>query len=295
MKDSNVVNMDFNSGPLKGMSIGLIFLIILAIIVLSKAILVVEAGERAVVMNKISGVEERSLGEGMHFLIPGIQEPTIYSVRTHTYTMAQEGNTSVRSRDDAPLVSLTSDGQKITMDMSVRYNLIPEKVWKLHQKVGPYYEEKIVRPEVRSVVRNTISSYPVLAVYSEKRMEIQNTIQEQLRETLENYDINLSEVLIRNVKFSDEFARAIEMKQVALQESERMKYVLEKQRQEKKRKIIEAQGEAEAITEKGKALRANPQLIQYEYVQKLTPGIKAVITDQASIMNFPADLLKNSK
>lgn len=81
------------------------------------------------------------------------------------------------------------------------------------------------------------------------------------------------------------------MKQVALQESERMKYILEKQRQEKERKIIEAQGEAQAIKEKGAALRANPQLIQYEYVQKLTPGIKAVITDQASIMNFPADLL----
>ncbi len=292
MKDSNVVNMDFNSGPFKGMSIGLIFLIILAIIVLSKAILVVNAGERAVVMNKVTGVEERTLGEGLHFLIPGIQEPTIYSVRTQTYTMAQEGSRNVRTTDDAPLVSLTSDGQKITMDMSVRYNLIPEKVWKLHQKVGPYYEEKIIKPEVRSVARNTISTYPVLDVYSEKRMEIQNQIQEQLKKTLENYDINLSEVLIRNVKFSEEFARAIEMKQVALQEAERMKYVLEKEKQEKQRKIIEAQGEAEAIKEKGTALRANPQLIQYEYVQKLTPGIKTVITDQTSIMNFPEDLLK---
>lgn len=294
MKDNNVVNMDLNSGPLKGMSIGLVALIILAIIILSKAILVVEAGERAVVMNRITGVEERTLGEGMHLLIPGIQEPTIYSVRTQTYTMAREGNRSVRSRDDEPLVSLTSDGQKITMDMSVRYNLIPEKVWKLHQKVGPYYSEKIIKPEIRSVARNTVSTYPVLAVYSDKRMEIQNTIQKELRKTLENYDINLSEVLIRNVEFSEEFAKAIEKKQVALQEAERMQYVLEKERQEKERKIIEAQGEAEAITEKGKALRANPQLIQYEYVQKLTPGIKTVITDQTSIMNFPADLIKNN-
>ena len=209
--------------------------------------------------------------------------------------MAREGTRDARSREDEPLVSLTSDGQKITMDMSVRYNLIPEKVWKLHQQVGPYYVEKIIKPEVRSVARNTVSIYPVLAVYSEKRMEIQNLIQENLRKTLEKYDINLSEVLIRNVKFSDEFARAIEMKQVALQESERMKYVLQKQRQEKERKIIEAEGEAEAIKEKAAALRANPQLIQYEYVQKLTPGIKAIITDQTSIMNFPEDLLKGSK
>lgn len=295
MKDGNVVNMNFNSGPLKGMSIGFILIAIFAIIFLSKAILVVEAGERAVVMNKISGVEERTLDEGLHFLIPGVQEPTIYSVRTETYTMAREGNSSIRTREDEPLVSLTSDGQKITMDMSVRYNLIPENVWKLHQKVGPDYKEKIIKPEVKSVARNTISSYPVLAIYSEKRMEIQNIMQENLKKTLENYNINLSEVLIRNVKFSDEFARAIEMKQVALQEAERMKYVLEKQRQEKERKIIEAEGEAEAIREKGSALKANPRLIQYEYIQKITPGIKTIITDQTSIMNFPEDLLKDTK
>ncbi len=294
MKDSNVVNMDFKSGPFKGMSIGLLFLIILAVIVLSKAILVVNAGERAVVMNKVTGVEKRTLGEGLHFLIPGIQEPTIYSVRTQTYTMAREGSRNQRTKDDEPLLSLTSDGQKITMDMSVRYNLIPETVWKLHQKVGPYYEEKIIKPEVRSVARNTISTYPVLAVYSEKRMEIQNTVQEKLRKTLENYDINLSEVLVRNVEFSDEFAKAIEEKQVALQQAERMKYVNDRERLEAERKEIEAKGKAKAIREIGAALKANPQLIQYEYVQKLTPGIKTVITDQTSIMNFPEDLLKDS-
>ncbi len=292
MKGENVVNMNFSNGPAKGMSIGLIAVILLAIIVLSKAILIVDAGERAIVMNKITGMEERTLGEGMHFLIPGIQEPTIYSVRTQTYTMATEDGRNAKRSDDA-LVSLTSDGQKITMDMSVRYNLIPDKVWKLHQQVGPSYEEKIIMPEVRSVVRNTISTYPVLAVYSEKRMEIQNLIQEQLKGTLENYDINLSEVLIRNVKFSEEFARAIEEKQVELQKKEKMTYVLQREELEKQRKIIEAQGEAQAIKEKGAALKANPQLIQYEYVQKLTPGIKTVITDQTSIMNFPEDLLKN--
>lgn len=295
MRDENVVNMNFNPGQFKGLSFGFIVLIFLAIVFLSQAILVVDAGQRAVIMNRFTGVEKRVLGEGMHILIPGVQIPTVYSVRTETYTMASENDRSrgnVRSIEDAPLVSLTSDGQKITMDMSVRYNLIPDKVWKLHQTVGKGYEQKIIMPEVRSVVRNTIAQYPVLSIYSEKRVEIQNDIQDQLKGTLANYNINLSEVLIRNVKFSDEFSRAIEMKQVALQEAERMRYVLEKERQEKERKIIEAQGEAQAIKEKAAALRANPQLIQYEYVQKITPGIKTIITDQPAIMKFPDALLK---
>ncbi len=295
MRDDNTVNLNFKQGPFKNLSLGLIILIFIGIMFLSQAVLVVDAGQRAAIMNRFTGMEERVLGEGMHILIPGIQMPTVYSVRTETYTMASENDRSSGIRtgiDDQPLVSLTSDGQKITMDMSVRYNLIPDKVWKLHQTVGRGYDQKIIRPEVRSVVRNTVAQYPVLGVYSEKRVEIQNEIQSQLKDTLADYNINLSEVLIRNVKFSDEFSRAIEMKQVALQEAERMKYVLEKEEQEKKRKIIEAQGEAEAIKEKAAALKANPQLIQYEYVQKITPGIKTIITDQPAIMKFPEGLLK---
>jgi len=290
MKD-NILNHNFNSGQFKGFSTGLIVLIFVAIIILSKAVLIVNAGERVVIFNSFTGVEEKTLGEGMHLLVPGIQNPIRYSVRTETYTMASDEGRNQRRADEA-LVCLTSDGQKISIDMSVRYNLIPAKVWQLHQKVGQYYEEKIIKPEVRSVVRNTIAEFPVLEVYSEKRNEIQQKIQNSLKETLKKYDINLSEVLIRNITFSREFAKAIEEKQVAFQEAERMKYVLQKENQEAQRKEIEAQGKALAIREVGSALKANPLLIQYEYVQKVTPGIKAIITDQASIMNFPADLLK---
>ena len=59
--------------------------------------------------------------------------------------------------------------------------------------------------------------------------------------------IALDELLLRNIGFSDAFATAIEQKQVALQDAERMKYVLQKEESEKQRKIIQATGEAEAI------------------------------------------------
>jgi prohibitin 2 len=96
------------------------------------------------------------------------------------------------------------------------------------------------------------------------------------------------------VQFSHEFQQAIENKQIAQQEAQRMKYVLEKQELEKKRKIIEAEGESESLRLKGKALADNPLLIQYEYVKLLSPNIQAVITDQNAIFNF-SDFLKNQK
>ena len=73
-----------------------------------------------------------------------------------------------------------------------------------------------------------------------------------------------------------------------------MKYILEQQEMEKKRKIIEAEGDAEAIRLRGKALAENPKLIQYEYVQKLSPNVQAVITDQSTIINL-SDFLKEGK
>jgi hypothetical protein len=67
--------------------------------------------------------------------------------------------------------------------------------------------------------------------------------------------------------------------------------VLQREKLEKERKIIEAQGEAEAIRLKGQVLATNPALIQYEYVQKITPGIQTIITDGKSILSL-GDIVK---
>jgi regulator of protease activity HflC (stomatin/prohibitin superfamily) len=147
---------------------------------------------------------------------------------------------------------------------------------------------------VRSIVRMIVSEYPVLDVYSGKRMLIQSAIEKSLRESFQKNFITCEEVLLRNVQFSPEFQAAIENKQIAQQEAQRMKYVLEKQELEKTRKIIEATGEAESLRLKGKALADNPLLIQYEYVKLLSPNIQAIITDQNAIFNF-SDFIKGLK
>lgn len=295
MNNDNIIDIDkLNAqvfGKFKVNPVVLFFIIAMIVITLSKSITIVEAGKRVVVFNSFSGVEQRTLGEGMHLLVPYIQTPVSYSVRTNTYTMSSQEGEGVGARDGA-LNCLTSDGQKIQIDLSLRYHLNPETVWKLHKEVGPDYLDKIIRPGIRSIVRNAVANYPVIEVYSSKRQDIQNDIEKKINVALAKYHITASEVLVRNVTFTEEFAKAVEMKQVALQESERMRYILDKERQEKERKIIEAEGEAEAIKRKAAALKANPQLIQYEYVSKIAPGVQTIITNQNSIMNLPSEMFK---
>jgi regulator of protease activity HflC (stomatin/prohibitin superfamily) len=259
---------------------GLIAIIVLTI--LSMSITIIGTGERGVVFNTFSGVEDRSLGEGMHLVLPVIQIVTKYDVKVQSRFMG--GADSINS--------LTSDGQTVNTELSIIYYIDSDDAWKLHQEIGSEYVEKVVKPIVRSATRNVVAGFSAERLYSGTRAQLEKDILTNITTELKKYYINVNEILIRDIKFSQEFSNAIEQKQVAMQEAERMKYILDKEKKEKERKIIEAEGEAGALEERGRALRQNPQLIQYEYVRKLSPNISTVVTDQSAIINFPESLLK---
>ena len=96
----------------------------------------------------------------------------------------------------------------------------------------------------------------------------------------------IDEVVLRDVRFTDEFSKAIEAKQIAQQSAEQMKYVLEKEQREAERKVIEAQGRAKAIDTITQALQKNPNYIKYLYVDKLSDKISVIVSDQNTIMDL---------
>jgi prohibitin 2 len=268
-------------------------IVIFALIFLFKIYIVVDPGEKAVIFNKATGNLRATANEGFYFLIPLIEQPTIYDMKARTYTMSIAQLEGEIKGDDS-LQALTADGQVVMLDISVRYHPDPDNLINLHRRLGVDYVNKVLRPQVRSIVRMIVSEYPVLDVYSGKRLQIQSEIQKQLSDSFKKNYLVCEEVLLRNVQFSQDFQQAIENKQIAQQEAQRMKYVLEKQELEKKRKIIEAEGESESLRLKGKALAENPLLVQYEYIKLLSPNIQAIITDQNAIFNF-SEFLKNQK
>ena len=204
----------------------------------------------------------------------------MYDVKTQTWTISvapqQPGE---GTQESEPLPALTADGQLVKLDLTVRYRADPDNVWRLHQRIGEDYVNKAIRPLTRCVARMVVAQYAVTDVYSEKRQEIQTKIEDELRERLAEEDIILDDFLVRHVMFSAEFERAIEAKQAAIQEVEQMEYVLQRAEKERDSKIVEAEGEAEAIRMRGEALKQNPMLIQYEYARKIAPRVEAMITD----------------
>lgn len=282
--------MAFNEGQIRPPSFSAVVFIVIGLAVLvliSASVVIIPAGERGVVFSNINGVRQTVRGEGMTFILPFVERIIPYDIKTQTYNIGtSDSDSTTTGINEGAIEARTKDGQTVQVELSVRFQPQEDTLWKLHKEVGSNYVTKIIQPEIRSVVRGVVALYNVMDVYSERRMDIQKQIEQELTRTFGKYYIVLNEVLIRNTVFSKEFQNAIEAKQVALQEAQRMEYVLQKEEQEKQRKIIEAKGEAESIKIRGQALASNPRLIQYEYVQKLTPGIKGVITDQQTIMNF---------
>lgn len=247
----------------------------------------VPAGERAVLFSLSGGTRSRVLGEGVHLIVPFVERPIFYEVRTQTYTMSETAWEGEVRGDDA-LPALTSDGQVVKVDISVRFHPDAVRIHRIHQSLGPEYIAKVIRPEIRSQTRLVLAEYPVEDVFSRKREAILRSIQQRLAASLSRSDIVVDEVLLRNIQFSPAFATAIEEKQVAQQNAQRMQYVLEKARLEKRQKILEAQGEARSIDLRGEAIARNPKVVQYEYVRKLAPNISTIVASDGEGPPSPA-------
>jgi len=207
-------------------------------------------------------------------------------MRRLEYTMTKTQGEGRKAGLDDSLWSPTQEGLQVGIDLTVWHHLDPLRVVDLHQHIGPDYEAKIIRPAVRSVIRMVISEYPVMDVYSSKRAVIQDEINTKIKTLVEKDGFIIDEVVLRDVRFSEDFSKAIEAKQIAQQSAEQMKYVLEKEQREAERKVIEAQGRAKAIDTITQALQKNPNYIKYLYVDKLSDKISVIVSDQNTIMDL---------
>ncbi len=263
-------------------TISVIALVLLFLIVLSSAIVIIPAGHVGVVFNAVIGVKKRPLHEGLNFVIPGVESVNIYDARVRNYTMSHSAGEGQKTAVNDAIYAPTKEGLIVGLDITVLYKIDKLKVPELHQKIGPDYEEKVLRPEIRNNVRMTVKDYGIIEVYGPKRAVIQERVLEALRERLIPKRIICLEVLLRDVIFPEDFAKAIREKQVAQQEAQKMEYVLEKEQKEAQRKVIEAKGQAKAIEIVQQALSRNPLYIQYLWATKLPQNVQTMVVPGGS-------------
>jgi regulator of protease activity HflC (stomatin/prohibitin superfamily) len=250
----------------------------------------VPAGHVAVIFDQGRGVLEQELDEGLHLKIPFWQQATVMDARTQEYTMSIAEGEGSKYSDDS-IESRSKDGQIIWIDATILYHIDKNEADNIKRTLGTKeeYNTKIVRPRAREILRGVVAQYNALDLVSEKRNEIVDVMNEALKAAYTKQNIILEEVVLRNVTYSVDFANAVEQKEVARQLIKTAEYQKEQATELKAKKIIEAEGEAEAIRLKGDALRNNPEVIQLEFINKLGPNVQwGILPNSATpLFNVP--------
>ncbi|MBD2412583.1 membrane protease subunit, stomatin/prohibitin [Nostoc calcicola FACHB-389] len=226
------LNTDKISGEKSRLAIRTITILIGSIALLnsiSRLLVIVPPGNVGVV-NLFGEVSETTLKPGVHLLNP----------------LSKVLNFSTRLKDIKENVDATSqEGLSLNLDVSLQYKLDPQKAATVYKTIGAD-ETQLVISRFRSTVRAITANYPASAIYSTKRQEIAQKIDQQLTQEIPALGFIVEEALLRNVKMPDTLQAAIQNKLKTEQENQQMKFVLEKERQEAERKRIEARGIADS-------------------------------------------------
>ncbi|MCB0696319.1 MAG: prohibitin family protein [Chitinophagaceae bacterium] len=231
---------------------------------LSTSVVQIDAGHVGV--QKLFGkVQKSTLPSGLHIINP-LMEVIEVDIRTMNYTMSSTLDEGHRSGDDA-IRTLSADGLEVIIDLTVLYKVIPGEAPELIDKIGLDYEDKIVRPIARTEIRDNAVNYNAVALYSTKRQEFQDLIQESIEKKFSKRGLLVENLLIRNITLPQSVKQAIEQKINAEQEAQKMEFVLQKEKQEAERKRVEAQGIADY--QRIIATNLTDKQLQYEQIKAL--------------------------
>jgi regulator of protease activity HflC (stomatin/prohibitin superfamily) len=168
----------------------------------------------------------------------------------------------------------------VTIDLTILFRVTPDKAPEILRTIGEGYKDVIVRPLTRTKIRDFAAYYDAVSLYSTKRDEFQSRLFKAIEAEFSMRGLVLEQVLIRNINLPASVKEAIESKINAEQESQKMRFVLDKEKQEADRKRVEAQGIADyqhiltsSLTDK---------LLQYEQIKAQkelanSPNAKVII------------------
>jgi regulator of protease activity HflC (stomatin/prohibitin superfamily) len=245
--------------------------------VLTAGVKQIDAG-RVGVVSLFGSVGDGTLNPGLNFVNP-LATVTEFDVQTQNYTMSATNDEGNKSGDDAIRV-LTADGLEVVIDLTVLYRVVAADAPKVLREIGQEYNEKIVRPLTRTRIRDNAVYYDAVALYSTRRDEFQNRIYKSIEADFKKRGLLLEQLLIRNIDLPASVKKTIESKINAEQDSQKMQFVLAKERQEAERKRVEAQGIADY--QKILSTGLSDKQLQYEQIQaqkalSLSPNAKIVI------------------
>jgi prohibitin 2 len=236
---------------------------IVIIVILSESVVIVQAGHRGVVLY-VGAVENKVLGEGLHFIIPFAEQVIQLEVRT------------LKFQADASAAS--NDLQEVATVIALNYHIDPNDANIVYQQLGADYADRIIAPTIQESVKASVAKFNAEELIT-KRETAKAVIAQAIRNTLSSRDITVETVFITDFKFSEAFATQVESKVVAYQkfltEQNNLRAVqvvanqtVVQAQAQARANVARATGEGQAIKVITEQLRQDPQYLQWQSINK---------------------------
>ncbi len=228
----------------------LLILVILTVLLWSRIVITAYAGEAGVLFRRFSGTEIDTIyKEGVHIISP-LDVMTIYETR----------NQIALHEFDV----LSVKGLRIHLAIAIRYRPRYDMLTTLHQKIGPDYLQRIVLPQIESVMRKQLGSYNADQVYTNENGLLNKAIVLAINEVGRNYVV-VDDVIIRSLILPDNIVKAIEDKLAQQEYMRSYEFRLKTAAKEAQRKISEAKGINQAQRIIGESL--TPEILAFKGIQ----------------------------
>lgn len=221
--------------------------------VVQSALFNVDGGHRAVIFDRFQGIKQQVVGEGTHFMIPWVQRPIIFDIRARP--------------KNVPSVTGSKDLQNVNITLRILFRPKPDALPNIYTTLGQDYDDRVLPSITNEVLKAVVAQFDAGELITQREL-VSAKVNEELTIRAAQFGLILDDISITHCTFGREFTQAVELKQVAQQEAEKARFLVEKAEQLKKAAVIAAEGDTEAADLMAKAFgKAGEGLVELRRIE----------------------------
>lgn len=236
--------------------------------VVQSALFNVDGGHRAVIFDRFQVIKSQVVGEGTHFMIPWVQRPIVFDIRARP--------------KNVPSVTGSKDLQNVNITLRILFRPRPDALPNIYTTLGQDYDDRVLPSITNEVLKAVVAQFDAGELITQREL-VSAKVNEELTKRATQFGLILDDISITHCTFGREFTQAVELKQVAQQEAEKARFLVEKAEQLKKAAVIAAEGDTEAADLMAKAFgKAGEGLVELRRIETA----EAISADLATSRNI---------